>query len=128
MKKELQDKKENIFIHYKNSVQYSIEGLWSSFFKERSFHMYFFCAIFVILLSIFLKISEKDAILVSIIMTIILAIELLNTAIESVVDLVTLEKNPYAKRAKDCASAATFVFVVLGIVLGFIIFLPYINK
>ena len=127
MKLELQDKKENAILHYLKSIKYSIEGLFSFFVEERSFRLYFLCAVFVILLSVFLSISKIDAIIVSIMLVLILAMELVNTAIESVVDMVTKEYKPLAKRAKDCASAATFVLVVLGIILGIIIFIPYIN-
>ncbi len=127
MKKELPDKKEPMLTHYRKSIKYSLEGLLSAFLSERSFHLYFLCAILVISLSFLLQISKYDAIIVSIILILILAMELINTAIESVVDMVMKEYHPYAKRAKDCAASATFVLVVLGIALGFVIFIPYMK-
>ena len=55
----------------------------------------------------------------------VLSAELINTAIEAVVDLVTLEIHPLAKIAKDCGSAATFVLAVMAAAIGFIIYGPY---
>ena len=52
-------------------------------------------------------------------------IELINTAIEATVDMVTNEYNEYAKIAKDCGSAATGLMSVLATIVNLIIFLPY---
>ena len=65
------------------------------------------------------------AILVTV-MTIIIVTELLNTAIEATVDLVTNEYHELAKIAKDCASAAAFVASILAISLYLYVFLPKI--
>jgi diacylglycerol kinase len=56
----------------------------------------------------------------------VLSAELINTAIEAVVDLVTLEIHPLAKIAKDCGSAATFVLAVMAAAIGCVIYIPYI--
>ena len=52
--------------------------------------------------------------------------EFFNTAIENAVDLVTLEKNPYAKIAKDTAAAGVLVFAIISGIVGLIIFVPKI--
>ena len=52
--------------------------------------------------------------------------ELINTAIEATVDLVTEEYHPLAKVAKDCGSAATGIMTILALLANFIIFAPYI--
>ena len=56
----------------------------------------------------------------------VIALELINTAIEAVVDLVTEEYHPLAKVAKDTSAAAVFVFAIIAIIVGIIIFLPKI--
>lgn len=55
-----------------------------------------------------------------------LALELLNTAIEHVVDLVTDQYHPLAKAAKDAAAGAVCVFAVISCIIGLLIFLPKI--
>jgi len=128
MKKELKDKKKEFFlVHYKNSIKYSICGFLTSIKEERSLHLYFFCAIFVLILSFILNIRTTDFVFVMIALFLILIVELVNTALENVVDLVTKEYHPLAKKAKDAASAATFMAVLLGILMGFYIFIPYFS-
>ena len=55
-----------------------------------------------------------------------MACEMINSAIEAVVDLVTLKDNPLAKIAKDTASAASLILSFVSLVCGIIIFLPKI--
>ena len=54
----------------------------------------------------------------------IMGLELVNTAVESVVDLVTEEWQPLAKRAKDCAAGAVLIAAIWAAVTGGIIFFP----
>ena len=56
----------------------------------------------------------------------VLSAELINSAIEAVVDLVTLEEHPLAKIAKDCSSAATFVLACMAAIIGLVVYIPYI--
>lgn len=55
-----------------------------------------------------------------------IALELVNTAIESVVDLVTTERKPLAKTAKDTAAGAVLVAAIMAAIVGLIIFVPRI--
>ncbi len=126
MKKELQDKKDPFLVHYLKSTKYSLEGIWAAFREERSLKFYFFCFALVHLLGLIYQIRFVEWLWIWGVFLLILCVELLNTAIENVVDLVTKEKNPYAKKAKDCGSGATFVTVILGIVVFGFIFFPYL--
>ena len=72
------------------------------------------------------NISHTEWAILCIALGVILGAELINTAIEAAVDLVTLEYHPLAKIAKDCGSAATFVFSMIAAVIGIIIFVPKI--
>ena len=80
--------------------------------------------VFVILGFVFnLKITEWALIFIALGIT--LACELINTSIEAVVDMVTLEIHPLAKIAKDCGSAATFVLTLVSFVIILLVFVPY---
>lgn len=124
MKKESRNK-ESFIKHYYKSSKYSLSGLKETFKTERSFHLWFVCFLGTVLLAIVLQFTLRDYLLVIIIYSLILIVELLNTAIEHTVDLVTKEIHPLAKKAKDCGSAASFVITFLGILLGIFIILPY---
>lgn len=54
----------------------------------------------------------------------VITLELINSSIENVVDLVTEETHPLAKKAKDMAAAAVFFFALVSVVIGCIIFIP----
>ena len=87
--------------------------------------------VYVILGFIFqIRLAEWAIIFIA--LGIILALELINTAIEAAVDLTTTEIHPLAKVAKDCGSAASFVMSIVSIVISLFVFGPYfldvINK
>ena len=54
------------------------------------------------------------------------ALELVNTALEAVVDLVTEEKKPLAKIAKDTAAGAVLIAAIASVIIGLLIFVPHI--
>ena len=56
----------------------------------------------------------------------VISLELVNTAVESVVDLVTEEKKPLAKTAKDTAAGAVLFSAIVSVIIGCIIFVPYL--
>lgn len=110
------------------SIKYSIEGLVYAYRYEQSLWLHGIATIFSICLGIIFKIKLSEWATIFIVLGVILGIELLNTAIEAVVDLVTLEKNPLAKIAKDCGSAATCIVTLVAIVIGLFVFGPYFMR
>ena len=70
------------------------------------------------------KVSVTEWALLALTIGMVLSLELVNTAIEAVVDLVTEEYHPLAKVAKDTSAAAVFVCAIAAVVVGLIIFLP----
>lgn len=114
------------FKRLKNSFKYSIDGLKYAYKYEQSMFIHFLVTIFVILMGLIFDISGFEWLLVFIVIGMVLSAELINTAIEAVVDMVTLEYNELAKIAKDCSSAATFVLSIIAFVMGLIVFIPHI--
>ena len=125
MKKEFRDK-DNVFIHFYKSCKYSLTGLFTSIKTERSLHLYLLACAFVIILCVILQVSAEDIITISMLAVFLLSMELINTAIEHTVDMVTKEFHPLAKKAKDCGSAASFVIAALAIIVVLYIFASYI--
>ena len=109
-----------------NIIKYSVEGIKSYAKDGKSFIIYTFGLIVEILLGFLFKVNGLEWILIICMFGIILAVELLNTAIEAVCDAVTKNFNPYIKVAKDCGSAATFVIFIVILILNIIIFYPKI--
>ena len=58
----------------------------------------------------------------------VMALELVNTAVEAVVDLVTEERKPLAKIAKDTAAGAVLFTAIMAVIIGCIIFIPHFMR
>ena len=110
------------FLH---SVKYSIEGLIYAYRYEQSLWIHAIATIFSVSLGIIFRIKLSEWAIVFIALGVILGMELINTAIEAAVDLVTLETHPLAKIAKDCGSAASFILALVAIVISLFVFGPY---
>ncbi len=108
------------------SSKYSLDGLFYAYKNERSLWLHAALSFLTVLLGFLLKISHMQWSLVLVSLAVILAFELVNTAMEACVDMVTLEYNELARVAKDCCSAATFVMTITGAVIMAIIFVPKI--
>ena len=118
--------KQMSFKRFLNSIKYSIQGLVHGYKNEQSLWLHGISSILAIILGIILNISFNQWAIILIALVVVLAVELLNTAIEATVDLVTKEIHPLAKVAKDSASAAAFVSSIVATIICLFIFIPYI--
>lgn len=107
-----------------NIIKYSLNGIKVYMDDGKSFIIYSFCTLLEIILGFVFKINGLEWILLICMLGVILAVELINTAIENVCDCITKEYNRYIKASKDCASAATFVIFIVMCILNIIIFYP----
>ena len=114
------------FRRFINSFKNSFAGLAYAYHYEQSLWLHAAGTIGAIALGIICQISFKEWAVVVIALVVVLTSELLNTAIEATVDLVTEEIHPLAKIAKDCGSAATFVSTVMAAIICMFIYVPYI--
>lgn len=109
-----------------NSFKYALCGLKTAYLEEQNLRVHTLCGIVVVILSYFLKLTPSEFSICLILIGLMLMAEFFNTSIENIVDMVTLEKNPYAKKAKDIAAAGVLVFAFISAIIGLIIFLPKI--
>jgi len=96
---------------------YSLNGLRSAISNEAAFRQEVCIAVVLLVVLLFLPLSLLWKGLLFFATTSVLVVELLNSAIESVVDIASPEYHDLAKRAKDLGSAAVLVSIVLAIVL-----------
>ena len=106
------------------SFTYNIEGLKYALLNEQSILVQCISACIVILLGLFFKLNKYEWVIILFAIGLVLSFEFVNTAIEAVVDLVTEEKKPLAKIAKDTASTAVGIMALVTAIVGIIIFLP----
>lgn len=110
------------------SFGYAFEGIWTGICKERNMKIHCLAIILVTLAGTFFNITAMQWCICLLLFALVASLELVNTAVEAVVDLVTEEKKPLAKIAKDTAAGAVLFAAIISVIIGCIIFLPYLLK
>ncbi len=108
------------------SFKYAIEGIITGIKSEQNMKIHITIMTLVIIFGIILKIDKIEWIICTILFGFVISLELMNTAIENTVDLITLEKNPKAKIAKDVSAGSVLIAAITSIIIGLIIFIPKI--
>lgn len=109
---------------YFKAFSYAWMGIIHGASRECNVKSHLITAIIVLLAAWWTGISRVEWIIVLVLIGLMIALELLNAAVERVVDLVTVEKHLLAKQAKDLAAGAVLVFAITSAVIGALIFLP----
>ena len=107
-----------------NATQYSLDGFKAAYQNEAAFRQIVWMNIILIPTSCFLDVSRVEHALMVVVCLFALIVELFNSAIEAVVDRVSLDKHPLSKIAKDMGSAAQFVALAIIFFTWLIILLP----
>ncbi|MGN0204907.1 MAG: diacylglycerol kinase family protein [Coprococcus sp.] len=115
-----QEKKDPIY----KSFGYAFEGIFTCIRKERNMKIHCIFMIMVIIAGMVLDLSVTEWCICLILFGLVTALELVNTAVEAVVDLVTEERKPLAKTAKDTAAGAVLIAAIMAAIIGCIIFIP----
>lgn len=105
---------------------YAFEGILTGIHKERNMRIHTAAMILVVFFGTVLGLSATEWCICLVLFGLVMALELVNTAVEAVVDLVTEERKPLAKIAKDTAAGAVLIAAIMAAVSGCIIFLPKI--
>ncbi|MFL4395335.1 diacylglycerol kinase [Acinetobacter pittii] len=106
-----------------NATGYSISGFKAAYKNEAAFRQIILINIILIPVSFFLDVSRSEHVLLIIVCLFAMIVELFNSAIEAVVDRVSLEKHQLSKNAKDMGSAAQFVALSIIAITWLIILL-----
>ncbi|MBX9973077.1 diacylglycerol kinase family protein [Cytobacillus firmus] len=108
------------------SFSFAFSGIRAAVLNERNLQIHLAVSIAVIIFGVFFGISSLEWMIILLAIGGMLSLELLNTAIERVVDLATEEYHPLAKQAKDIAAGAVLVYAIVSVIIGGVIFLPKI--
>lgn len=109
-----------------NSFKYAGEGIVSSLKTEKNMKIHVIIMFLVILDGVLLKINKEEWITCIICFAIVIAGEIFNTAIETVVNIVMPYRNEKAKLAKDISAGGVLVLAIGAAIIGLIIFVPKI--
>ena len=106
------------------SFKYAFEGIITTIKEERNMFIHFLIAIIVVITGVYVRLSLNEWLICLLLFALVFSLELINTAIENTVDLVTTKKNKKAKLAKDAAAGAVLIAAIFASIIGIIIFLP----
>ena len=106
------------------SFGYAFEGIFTCIRNERNMKIHVAVTLRVIIAGFILGLSVTEWCICLGLFGLVMALELVNTAVEAVVDLVTAKRHPLAKIAKDTAAGAVLIAAIMAAVIGLLIFVP----
>lgn len=104
------------------SFTFAIQGVLHALRHERNMRIHVAMALLVFLLGLAIGLTRVELALLALLLAFVICLELVNTAIEAVVDLICPEKHPLAAVAKNVAAGAVFVAASISVVVGYLLF------
>lgn len=112
--------------NFRESFGYAKQGLVHCIRAERNFRIHLFMGLLAFAFGVFLGISRMEMAVLLLLIGLVLIAEMMNTALENLVDLCTGEYHPLAKVVKDVAAGAVLVLCCVAVLIGVVIFVPYL--
>lgn len=109
-----------------DSVNCAVEGILYTARTQKHMRSHFLAALFLLLAALLVKVTPTEFMLLAMAVSFVLFAELVNTAIETVVDLITPDFHPLARIAKDVAAGAVLVASFAAAILGYLVLAKYI--
>lgn len=106
--------------NFLKGFRYAGEGLQYAFISQRNFRFHLSAALAVIILGVWLRIPLQSWAFLALTVGSVLVMELLNTAAETLVDLVSPDYHPLAKQVKDLMAAAVLIAAFVSVVVGLV--------
>ncbi len=113
-------------MRFDKSVSFASKGIVYVFQHERNFRIQCFVGLLVFIASFVLQMRSYEKIILAMMIAFVLVLELLNTTIEMFLDLLKPRLSPQVKSVKDIMAGAVGIAALGSIVVGTIIFFPYI--
>lgn len=108
------------------SFGYAFTGLKTAIKNEPNFRIHLVIAAAALIFGLILRLNPSEWVVLFFTISFVLILELVNTSLEALVNIVSPEIQPQAKVAKDVCAAAVLVSATLSVIIGFFLFLPKI--
>ena len=109
-------------ITLRESMRHAIDGIGRCLVHERNFRIHTVAAVTVVLFAWLYGVDTGQRAMLAVAVATVRTMEMMTTAIEAVVDLITQEKNEYAKIAKDVAAGMVLLAALFAVVIAVIVF------
>jgi diacylglycerol kinase len=106
------------------SVRYALSGIALAVRKERNMRIHLIATAIVVLLALWIGLRPVEWAVLLALFGLVIGLELVNTAVERVVDLVSPERKPLAKEAKDAAAGGVLAAALFAAAVGLILLGP----
>ena len=116
-------------IHHRTLIQsfgFALQGIKYALMNDQNFRVHIAVALIVIAASIYFDVNPFEMGILGVMIVLVIATEMINTAIENMVDLITKEHREEAKIAKDVSSGMVLISSLGALIVGFLIFTPHI--
>ena len=110
----------------RKSFGYALQGLSYSFKENQNIKIHIIVAIIVLIFGIFVGLTKYEMFSVSLLIVLVISAEMINSAIEEVVNLLVNEHRVEAKIAKDVGAGMVLLIAIFAVVVGIFIFLPHL--
>lgn len=107
------------------SFKYAIKGIKTVLWAEHNFRIHLIAALIVVFIGFYLNVSHQDWLWLILAIALVLVTEMINTAIEQIVDLAEPNQNPLAGKIKDIAAGAVLISAITSAIIGIMILWPY---
>lgn len=111
-----------------DSFNYAVSGIITAIKTEKNMRIHYLIAILVITLSLFFDFSRTEFLLLLFAISLVVVAEMINTALERVIDLITQEYHPLARLVKDVAAGAVLIAAINSIVVGYLLFFDRLSS
>lgn len=109
------------------SFNYAVSGIIYTLKTEKNMRVHFVIATIVVVLSLFFDFTRLELLILFFSIALVLITEMINTAIERVVDLITEDFHPLARLAKDIAAGGVLIAALNSLVVGYLLFFDRLN-
>lgn len=115
-------------IQFKKSFSHAMRGLRYVVNHEKNFQNQLLAAFLVVIAMIYFQVTRAEAVVLILVIAGVLIMELFNTVMERVVDILKPRIHPYARLIKDLMAASVLLASLLAIIIGILILYPYVAK
>ncbi|MEX2371571.1 MAG: diacylglycerol kinase family protein [Bacteroidales bacterium] len=109
-----------------HSFKHAFAGIWYNLTSGPNFLIHIVCAILVVVAGWIFRVERNEWIILILTIGAVLSAEAMNTAVEKICNRFLKEKDPYVKIIKDSAAAAVLIISLAALVIGLLVFVPYL--
>lgn len=111
-----------------SSFHYAFQGILYAAKTQPNMRIHLIVAALVLVATLWLRVDRSYVIAIIVMIALVISLELVNTAVEAIVDLLTVAHHPLAKTAKDAAAGAVLIATIGAVIVGYLVFYQSVQR